>query len=350
MSQLDLARELRAARPAAPSELRARVAALSPTPGRRPLRTSRWVLVAVGAAVVATTGGALARGLTSTTNDGASSAAAAASTVSLTHSANRQRKEPYTWSGALAQDSARRAPLEAPATLPSRGPRLQQYRTHLTVKVRGTAELARATSAAMRITRSLGGYVVSAHYGTPRDGHGVSTLRVRVPRTRIQGAIARLSALGTIIGQQISIRDVQSRVDRNRREIADLRRYVGLLRAALRKPGLPEDQRVALQMQLSRATRALGSRVAGNSRELREARLATVTLSLTTQRPEVVERDEPGRIESLFRSAGRILLLELAYGLYALIVAGPLLVVFALAVLAARVLRRRQDERLLDSA
>ena len=55
-------------------------------------------------------------------------------------------------------------------------------------------------------------------------GEGTARLVVRVPIARVQTAILRFSELGTILDQHVSVRDVQPRLDRRFKRIAELRR------------------------------------------------------------------------------------------------------------------------------
>jgi uncharacterized protein DUF4349 len=95
------------------------------------------------------------------------------------------------------------------------------------------------------------------------------------------------------------------------------------------------------------------SRVAALEQERRvlsrQGRFAKISLGLTTQRPAVKE-EGPGRIERAVDDAGSVLAKEVAFGLYAVIVALPFLLLTALAIVGARAGRRRADQRLLERA
>jgi hypothetical protein len=56
----------------------------------------------------------------------------------------------------------------------------------------------------------------------------------------------------------------------------------------------------------------------------------------------------PGRFHRTLDDAGSVLLRELEILLYALLVAGPLLLLGAAGIVAGRSLRRRSDRRLLE--
>jgi hypothetical protein len=58
----------------------------------------------------------------------------------------------------------------------------------------------------------------------------------------------------------------------------------------------------------------------------------------------------PGRFHRTLDDAGSVLVREFELLLYALLVAGPLLLLGGAAILANRLLRRRADQRLLERA
>jgi hypothetical protein len=131
--------------------------------------------------------------------------------------------------------------------------------------------------------------------------------------------------------------------------IRRLRDRMATLRASLLDPNLTEAERARIETELAQ----LRSRVATLEQErrvlTREGRFAKISLALTTQQPPA-KKDEAGRIERAFEDAGSVLAKEIAFGLYALIVASPFLLLAALAVFGARAGRRRADQRLLERA
>ena len=85
---------------------------------------------------------------------------------------------------------------------------------------------------------------------------------------------------------------------------------------------------------------------AKHARLLRSARLAKISLGLTTPAPAgAVPRS---RFDQTLDDAGSVLARELQILLYALIVAGPLFLLGGLAVLTSRTQRIRSDRRLLE--
>lgn len=326
-----LAEQLRASRPIAPPALRAQVRALEPAPPRWTFRrpSRRVVLVLAGAALLASF---LAAGLTRTSpstsrNSGAegfhptvvprSSAAPAHGAFETDNSAGALRAA----KGALG-----------PATIAPTAGRLQRYDATLRLRVKDVDALSAATRRAIDMTRRLGGYVGSVQYATRGGERGGATLVLRVPVASVQSELASLSSLGTILQQHTGILDVTRRVDREARQIAELERQLA--------EASPAD---------APAIRAkLATLRAKHARLLKSARLARITLGLTT--PAKQAAAAPSRLDRTLDDAGSVLVRELQILLYALVVAGPLLLLGAVGIAAARAQRRRSDARLLERA
>jgi hypothetical protein len=199
--------------------------------------------------------------------------------------------------------------------------RAQNVQTSLRVLVNDPDELSAATQRALRTTRRLGGYVVTVSYGTPDPAEGTASLRLRVPVSRVQAAIVSFSGLGRILAQQTQITDLQQRLDEITRQ---LRRTKGdnAKTQALRR------ERIAIN---------------------RRAAYATVDLGLTTHEPEA-KTAPPGRLDRTIDDATGVLTAELAISAYALIVAGPFLLLLVAAYAGSRAYRRYADQRLLERA
>ena len=354
-------RELRAMRPDAPAPLRQRVLGLAAS-SHEPRRsgyvrflTRRAALIVVLACLAVSLAGAAIYGLSDPL--GAMKMRPNTETVaeSARGEAKRRRAAP---GGALdpAMSDAESRRLSYPATAlsnrasaiapPSRD-RLQNYAVGMRLRVRNVDALSSATQRALRITRSLGGYVVAVDYGTPSAKRGAAYLELRVPVGRIQSAVTRLSSLGTIAAQHVSIADVQGSADTLTQKIRAQRKLLARIDARLRDPGVAAAERAALEQRRITVRRALSRLGERRGRLVRRASFATISLTLTTK--ESAKRDEaaPGRLERAARSAGSLLVRELAIALYALIVLSPLLVAGLLALLGARVARRRTEQRLL---
>jgi hypothetical protein len=301
-----LVSELRAARPVAPDHVRRRVAAIAARPPapRRKLRVT-WVLAPAAAALAA---GAVA--VTVLSDGGEEPQQVVAPLV--------ERAAPESTD--LSRGSNTGAPV-APAK------RAQRYSAEITLRV---DDLSDVTQDALRRTRALGGYVRTVDYGEG-SGEGTARLVVRVPIARVQTAILRFSELGTILDQHVSVRDVQPRLDRRFKRIAELRRTI---------PTLSGRELAVAQSELSALETA-------QRRERRQASFATVSLDLTTAERKVVPAP-PGRIERAFHRAVDVLAAEAVAVVYAMVVAAPF-IVLALAMLGiVRLVRRRSDARLLS--
>lgn len=208
--------------------------------------------------------------------------------------------------------------------------RLQQYDATLGLRVKDVDALSAATKRAMTVTRALGGYVASVNYSTRGGQRGGALLVLRVPITEVQTALGELTSLGTILRQQAAVLDVTKRADRESNQIAKLEQR-------LETAGPEEAAAIRAQLKALRAKHA---------RLLRSARLAKISLGLTT--PALATAAPRSRLDRTLDDAGSVLVRELQFLLYALIVAGPLLLLGGLAVVAAHTLRVRSDRRLLE--
>jgi hypothetical protein len=218
------------------------------------------------------------------------------------------------------------------------------------IRLEDVDELSDATVRAMRIARRLGGYVVSVEYGTPRSDHGDSYLTLRVPVARAQRAIMRFSSLGTVLGQNIRITDVQPHVDALERRIVELRGRIGAIDARLGSPALSEAERARLEFRRADLVRVLREATRARAAVVRRAQFATMALTLTTAEPEKKESPPPGRVERMLGDAGAVLVKEAAWMLYVLVVAAPLVLLAALAMWGIRTVKRLGDRRLLESS
>jgi Domain of unknown function (DUF4349) len=325
-----LAEELRASRPVAPVALRAQVRALEP-PG--PRWTFRWpsrrvVLALAGAALLASF---VAAGVTGLSGQGTKQ-----------HTLAVVKPPPRSGAGGDFSADTRSLPskaLKAPvptfgaltrsADLAPAAGRLQRYQATLRLRVKDVDAMSSAAKRAMNLAHGLGGYVASVQYATRSKGGG-ATLVLRVPVGTVQTALTELASLGTILQQHTGILDVTRRVDREALQIAQLER-------ALAHAASSEALVIRAKLATLRAKHA---------RLLKSARLARITLALTT--PTKQAAAAPSRFDRTLDDAGSVLLRELEILLYALVVAGPLLLLGGAAIVAARGARRRADQRLLE--
>jgi hypothetical protein len=299
---------------------------------------------------------------------------------------------------ATALNAAAGSAVRSAAPLPASPARVQSYRAKLVLRVNDGNSLSRSTLAAMRIAHALGGYLVSASSGTTGSS-GSSQLRLRIPVRHVQAAILRLEGLGTIVSQNVRITDLQRQVDSSYRRLTQLRATVARLEAQLAQPALTDAQRASLNQRIvfaevqiaaadARQARAKArleelsatvdqlkaqlaqpaltdaQRASLNARLqfakaqiaavtsarntlVRNAGYATIAVELTTQKPVVT----PAKPSRLGRAAHNVRAALEAVGvalLYAIGIGGPIVLVAVAILVAARSLRRRSNERLLE--
>jgi hypothetical protein len=303
--------------------LRQRVSALEPREPRWSFRLpSRRVVLAVAAmALLGSLAAAAVTGLGGSKRE-------ATAPVGRLHPTLPSRA---ATSGAMASPTEQRSLEGVPQALTPTAGRLQRYEATLRLRVHDVDGLSRATQRAINLTRGLGGYVGSIDYATGGK-RGGATLVLRVPVANIQAELDGLTDLGTILEQRTGILDVTRRADREASQIAQLERE-------LAKASPQEALAIRARLATLRAKHA---------RLVRSARLARIVLGLTT--PAQKAAAPPSRLGRTLHDAGSVLVRELQILLYALVVAGPLLLLGAAGLATARAARRRSDRRLLERA
>jgi hypothetical protein len=337
---VDVTRELRAARPVADAALHARVRAIAARdPERRPSPFARFaprrrsLLIALPAAAVlaAATVGAIGF---ARKDDGRREAA---SPPAADASAALQQSE-------MTAPFSKAAPMAGAVAPPS--DRAQRYAATLTLEVTGTDELADATQRAQRIARDLGGFAANVSYASAESG--ASSMTLRIPTDRVQEAIAKLTELGTVVGQQVQVDDLQESLDELAARIRGLRERVARLEARLADPALDADTRAALTARRASARAELAELTRTRSATRREASLATIQLALQTDGSAAVPA-APSGIDRTLDQAVRVLAWQGVALLFLVLVAGPLVAVAIAAWLGARTVRRRGEARALAS-
>jgi hypothetical protein len=219
---------------------------------------------------------------------------------------------------------------------PSRG-RLQNYRAYLELRVPTAGDVSSASQRAQSITRSLGGYVLAVTVDA-RGKRGSAELSLRVPRSNVQEAIARLSQLGTIVAENVQVQDLQAQVNANDRRIQRLQQRLRDLRA--------QTQTDAVTRQIEALTKQIQQLQRARATTVREAHYATIQLDLATKKAATAKHDNgTGPLHGLgvaFRWIG-------IGAVYALALGMPFVVLLVLLWLAARAVRRRREEALLSS-
>jgi hypothetical protein len=350
MSSADLISELQTARPVAGHALRERVRSIAESaPEPRPslaarLSLRRISLVAVPAAAALAIAGAGAIGIAR--SDDVARDSVSSPLTTQTEDASRSKESAAEPSLGLASPAP--AQTVSPGALPPSTTRPQRYAAELTLEVAGADELSRATQRALSVTRSLGGYVVETSFDTQGDS-GTSSLVLRVPTAKVQEAIVRISELGTIVSQRVSIEDLGAQIDELGRQEAVLAGEIARLEKQLARDDLTPEERAVYRARLVEARSELAQVRAAQAQAREEARFATVSLALRTEEGAAVPAT-PSRIDTALDEAASILAWEGIAVLYALVIAGPFVLIGVGLWLAARTRRRRDDERLLASS
>ena len=345
MTSAELITELQAGRPVADGTLRDRVRAIAAAePARRAspfdrlprFSPRRFALVAVPATAVVLLGVAGVAGLLDSGSRPQTVVAARESFAQTTPAGAAQAPGLKTGAPA-ASDAATPAPTTG---------RAQRYSAQLTLSVKDVDALSNATQQALRITRDLGGYLVTVSYAT--SDTGVSSLTLKVPTANVQDAIVRLSGLGKIVSQQVQIDDLQGQVDEFTKQETVLRERIARLSARLAVTGLDAETRATLEARRDAARSELAQVRVARAQVNAEARYATIQLTLQTSRSSAVA-PVPSRWDDALDRAVEILTLEALVVLYTLVIVGPLALLAVLAWLGRQGLRRRQDEQLLST-
>jgi hypothetical protein len=229
------------------------------------------------------------------------------------------------------------------SALPPSGQRRQVYSADLRLRV---SDLSETTKKAISLTRGWGGYLVTVDYGSGQKS-GEAYLVVRVPIARVQTAVARLTALGTIVADHVSIRDIQGQLNRRFGQMADLNAQIATIRAKLTDTSLTATQRAFFEAALAQREARLARLQDEQTAQKTRASFATVSLALETKKAAAVPPSEPSRIGEAMHNIGRVLVTEAEIVLYVLLIGAPFVVLGVLLWWSRRSLRRRSDEHLL---
>jgi len=333
---------------AAPESLRARVHALGEPEAPPTLRDRvaivpwrRAVLVTVPVCLAALLSVAAVRGLLSSRPE-RNVTASAVSGASTT-----PEKAPPFFAPVPAWDSATTEHGALSSGVGGSG-RPAHVDASMRVRVPDLDTLTDRTREAMQIARSLGGYVASVQQSTSAGKPGEADLLLKVPVGHVDTALMRLSALGTVLDQNLSVVDLKQTLDQQRSRIRSLRLQIARLQQALRDPALTADVRLRLQFQLDAARQTLSRLTGSNKATLRQAALSDLSLALTTERAAgAATKDHQGRTERAVRDAARFLAAAGAVALFVLIAVSPLLLIGAAWLYGSRAYRRREERRLL---
>jgi hypothetical protein len=220
---------------------------------------------------------------------------------------------------------------------------LQRFEAELSLQVDDVDALSDATKQAQQIARDHGGTVSSLQYEAPSKGVGAAQITLRIPTAQVQGALAELSQLGTIVGQRYGIQDLQQQADSLQTQIEQTQRRIAQILAQLGSPTLSDENRVVLQSRLTSNRQKLTSLREAMKSTRAEGATSTVYLSLTT---EEIQATPVGG--SRLDDVKDVLAWEAIAILYVLVVAGPFVILAILIWLALRLRRRQVEARLLE--
>lgn len=319
MSQPDLARTLREARPVAPDELRERVRLVAAQAGSPPRRFVTWRRGLVVAVPVA---------------------AAIAAGIVLTQPANHTHQLvaqlPHNPHGSVAAKSAAQDSLGVVSALPApSSTRVQRYSASLDLRVPTAGAVSADSKRAVVIAASLGGYEQSVNVSTG-SASGYADIRLRVPKAHVQEAVRRLSVLGRIVSENVNVQDLTAGLNATARKIQSLQGELTALRA--------QTQTAYVQRRILQVTAQIQKLQQGESSTRVQASYATVAVTLTTPPKPAPKHHHPGPLHGLgtaFRWIGIGLVYALAIGV-------PFAALALLVWLAVRSLRRRREDSLLS--
>ena len=258
----------------------------------------------------------------------------------------REQREQPGAGGAARSSAAPAAPAVAPnGSTPARQRRVERStRLELT-----TTDVQTAGDGVVRATQAAGGFVQSSQIATG-DGHSTASFVLRVPTSRLDDALARLSRLGHVKSLQQSADDITNAYNGASARLAEARaERSGLLRA------------------LSKATTAqeissLRARIADNRRALQRyerqlaavrnrADYATVGVEVTGVARKHAAAPGGGSWTpgDAAHDAVRVLEVSAGVALIALAVLVPLGLVGAAGGFTAAALRRRRREAALSA-
>jgi hypothetical protein len=252
----------------------------------------------------------------------------------ITKSRNQDQGRPgTTTAGAFA----------TPSPLPPSGSRAQIYAVDLKLRVNS---LSSTTKRAIQLTRAWGGYLVTVDYGSGQKS-GTAYLVLRVPIVKVQTAVAKLSALGTIADEHVSIQDVQGQLNKRFSQMQDLKATIAGLRAKLTDTTLTASARAFFQATLARRVAQLTKLQDQQTAQKARTSFATLSLDLETKKAAAAVPSKPGRIGQALHNIGRVLATEAEVLLYVLLIGAPFILLAALLLVGHRALRRRTEDQLL---
>jgi hypothetical protein len=253
--------------------------------------------------------------------------------------------------GALADRATSSAAAKAGAVAGGRG-RLQEQSAALTLVAPGD-EVADVGDRILGVADQVGGFVVSSNVrATDGDSDGGGgDFQLRVPVTRLDDALARLSRLAHVSERSQGSQDItaERNVARDRFQEAQAER-TALLKQLAEADTTAEIE--SLKAQLRDVSRAIAAYKASLKQVVRRARYASISVTLQAKPKHAVvgpEDDGKWTPADAIRDAGRFL--EVAAGVLLLVgsVLLPLALLGILALAYQRMSAKRGRDRMLDA-
>jgi Domain of unknown function (DUF4349) len=321
----------------APRRARRRFASLRPMVPA--LGVAGCVLAALVAVVLSAGGGA---------NDGASSSGAGrAAAPAQTESSDAAK------SGSSAGGSAGSGTTSSPAlAAPAPGPAApaQQRRVERNTRLElTTTDVQAASDGVVRATQATGGFVQSSQVSTG-DGRSTASFVLRVPTSRLDDALARLSKLGHVKSLQQSADDITNVYNGASTRLAEARaERRGLLRALSKASTAAEISSLRARIADNRGKLQRYQRDVNAVRN--RANYATIGLELTgvARKHAALPSGGSWTPGDAAHDAVRVLEVSAGVALIALAVLVPLGLVGAAGGFAAVAVRRRRREAALSS-
>jgi Domain of unknown function (DUF4349) len=349
-----LVRELRAAAPAAPASVRARVRALEAEPARRrPALPRRRVALALAFVLVAIAAVGAGLALWDDGEEAAPTAVGGVATVPAllepTDGVERGEAAEEPLSDAYQQSGERLSSGEPVALQPIVRPvgRATDLSLRMEVRLPGADELSEAAVEAMAITRELGGWVAASDIDT-KGNEGTAELALRVPVGRVEDAVVRLGALGTVTGQRVATVDLQTGIDRRDDRIEAIDRAIRVQELRLESGTLTPAQELETRLRIERLRNQSADLRRANLADRREAATSELALTLHTRAAAAAQEEDESGVAGAAGDALRFLAAAGTIVLFLAIVLSPVALLAFLLWLALRSRSRRVEARLLD--
>ncbi len=217
----------------------------------------------------------------------------------------------------------------------------------MAIRVPDADALSDATNAALALTTELGGHVVASNVDT--DGSsGEAELRLSIPVGKIEDAVVRLSALGTITHQNVQTVDLQGRLDARAKQVERLQRAIEADELRIASGTLTPEEKLMAELRLAENRADLRDVRRVRAALAKQAANAELALTLRTGSEPAGSTDDQGGVAGAVDDGFAFLAAAGTIALLVFIAASPLIVLAVLAWILLRTRRRRIEARVLD--